>query len=270
MSDRDPSLVNAFAWRDAMEVQGWRQAGGSCDVPAALPPLNATEPRAFVQLLEWEAKHAISCELELQTQSQPAVTPTGFPDGSNTSGARAGAFQAAFSWNQTAGGNNDIILAKYETGSGADARVFYSDCRPGRFSLGVQRRVRISLARWLRAGAAGTSFSVQGSIGPAHATDADPLTYTAAIEVLAAGQAQIEAPPGAQWWNFDISNGLAPFDGSMLAVANESQYMKDCSPLNPVQWPPSSPWPFTCGPGFINFLNTGATNLNLVVTFWVR
>jgi hypothetical protein len=267
----DASEINAIQWADPLKTRGWVQSGGLVVVPAALHTLNTTIPRAFQAWLEFFSAQPQEVELEVQTQAQPVPIPDGFPDGTNTATARAGAFSLGGTWDSNPG-NSDIIVAKYETGSGVDARVFFGDVRPGRFSLGVQQRVRISVARWLRAaGTADSQYVVQGSIGPARGTDADPITYTCATNILAAGESFLQAPPGALYWWVDLANGLGPFDGSILMVVDgQAQFSRTIDPAAPVQSPPGCPWPFPAGPGQVHFINTGASNLDVVVTFWVR
>lgn len=264
----DSSLVNVRAWVDPMKSHGWRQSGGVLRVPGVFNPLNLERPRAFDSLLEWESELPQACELELQLQLQPdaGLSPTGFPDETVSNGFCAGAFNG-FAWDLF-----ETVIAKFETGGGADARVFYSDVRPGRFALGVQQRVRVSIARWLRDSSyVASSLVVQGSIGPAQATDADPLTYTAAIQLPAAGQRNLTAPPGALWWDWQIDTGVASTYSQVIVQTPAGVSYKDTTYTAPIIYPPAAPYPWVCSAApNLSFIHAGGDPCNLIVTFWVR
>lgn len=264
----DGSLVQAIDWVDAMKSRGWRLSGGVVQLPADLPTFNTTSPRAFTQLLEFESKLAQPVELELQLQSQPVPTPDGFPDGASSVSPCAGAYQFGTPWNLSAP-NIGIVIAKYETGSGADARTFYSDVRPGRFALGVQQRVRMSVARWLVAGVAGSFINIQGSIAPARGTDADPPTYTCGIDLPLGDDLYVMAPPGAMYWTFDcVAN--AGFSAQVIAqIPGQAQFYRDTNPAAAILYPPAPAWPLGAGDALIHFINAGV-DCRLFATFWVR
>ena len=264
--EADASVINAVAWADPMAKNGFRQAGGVAYVGAVINPLNLTTPRAFEQLLDWESKLPQACELELQLQLQPGtpLSPTAFPDELFSSGYAAGAYNG-FPWD---GGSP--VITKYETGGGADARVFYSDTRPGRFSLGVQQRVRVSVARWLvDSGFVGSTLVVQGSIGPSRGTDADPPTYTANGLVPTAANRNLTAPPGAVWWDWQCSSGSVGVPVQVQCEHGDGLFYKDTTVAAPVVYPPSAPYPVIPFAGF-NFINLGAVDAGVTVTFWVR
>jgi hypothetical protein len=266
----DSSLVNAIAFRDSLASRGWRQSGGVALIPATMPPVNATSPRAFTQLLDWEAKQAMACELELQLEERASGSPTAFPENGFSASFLAGAMSGSGATLWDTGGP---VLAKYETGGGADARVFYSDVRAGRVSLGVQTRVRVSLARWLRDAPSGLDLAVQGSINPAQALDADPPTYSAARSIAIGATAQITAPPGAMWWDFSVTDAGGGFGAACQVRAAPAQggtYYRDTTLTAPIQYPPSSPWPWIPGSGPLSFANLSAIAVLVTVTFWVR
>jgi hypothetical protein len=170
-------------------------------------------------------------------------------------------------------GDNGKVKEPLRKLGGADARVFYSDVRAGRVSLGVQTRVRLSLARWLKDAESGLDLFVQGSINPAQALDADPPTYSAARRLAIGETAAITVPPGAMWWDFSVTDAGGGLGAACQVRAQPNQggtYYRDTTLAAPVQYPPSSPWPWIPGYGPLRFANLSAIAVLVTVTFWVR
>lgn len=258
----EPKQDDAF-FVHPMDEFGERQSGGVLRVSPDLPTLNTVSPRDFTFLLEWEAKKPTSCELQMQLQYQePSLVASGFPDATYSYGFSAGArLDGSNVWDFA-----DPIIAKYETGGGSNARVFYSDVRPGRFSLGVQQRVRMSIARWLQPDAGGGFIAVQGSIAACKFSDADPPTYTATTTIAAAASKQITSPPGALWWDFSTAQL-----GSQIRVTSfQGLYYKDTTIASPVQIPPVTPYPWLTGNSLLTVENVGALEATVTLQWWVR
>lgn len=256
----DPFLTNP-------PETGVRTSGGQLIIPAALPVLNATAPREMQQLLEWESlRGPLSCELQLQCQYQPAFTQ-GFPDTSIASSEPAGAYYDEVSvWNL----GQSALIAKLELGSGPVPRTIYADMRSGRWALGSQQRVRVSVGRWIGAFPfAGTQVSVQAAVAAASSTDADPLTYTAAIQIPVAGTRSITTPPGACWFDAQIGADDPTVGAQVLITDSVTTWYRDSTPAAPVIYPPASPWPIG-QLTTLDVINRGAAAANVRLVFWVR
>lgn len=262
MADTGNEEIIRAHWVDVLKVNGFGQVGGIATLPPELSPLNLTMPVSYIFLLEWRSLKAQTCELEIQLQYQePSLSAAGFPDSTFSLGFSAGARRDAVSeWSWA-----DPVIVKYETGGGANARVFYSDLRPGRFSLGAQERVRMSFARWMLADVGGANVAVQGSIAPSHGTDADPPTYTASIQIPAGTTRQMTAPPGALWWDFNCT-----VPTQLRATTYQAVYDKNTVLGSLEQNPPVTPYPWLTSNSNIDFENLGAVDTVLTATFWVR
>jgi hypothetical protein len=248
----------------APENHGYRTSGGQLVVPNVINPLNATVPRAFQQLLEWESfKGSVPCELQLQSQYQPAPSGQTVPDTSIATSEYAGANDNPGLWDL--GGT--ALIAKIELGSGPIPRTLFCDVRSGRWALGSQTRVRISVARWIGDNiATSTELSLQGAVAPCGGgSDADPLTYTCG-KVLAIGAVQsLVTPPGAGWFDCLVS----PAGAQVQINGVGGMFYKDTTLAAPVCYPPATPWPLS-NLGVLDFENVGIVEATLVVTFWLR
>lgn len=244
----------------------FRTAGGQIMIGRELPALNASAPREMQQLLEWESMRGPrSCELQLQCQYQPAFTQ-GFPDTSIASSEPAGAYYDATSvWSL----GNSALIAKIELGSGPVPRTLYADMRPGRWALGSQSRVRISVGRWLGEFPFASTVSVQAAVAAASSTDADPLTYTAAISIPAGATRNITTPPGACWFDAQIGNDDPTLGVKVLISDSVNCWYKDSTQAAPVCYPPATPWPIG-QLTTLDVINRGATTALVRLVFWLR
>lgn len=243
-------------------THGLRTSGGQIIVPATMPPINASFPRSYQQLLEWESfRGPLSVELQLQSQYQPPPAGDTFPDNSISGvGEVAGANDNPGFWPLTGG-----LVAKIELGSGPIPRTLYSDVRSGRWALGSQTRVRVSVARWIADEPNGLQLSLQGAVAPCQGgSDADPLTFTCGREIAPAEIASLVTPNGAVW--FDTFIGA----GAQIEISGiGGTYYKDTTLAAPICFPPATPWPLAAQ-GTLDFENVGAAAAQVFVTFWLR
>lgn len=243
-------------------THGIRSSGGQIIVPAAMPPINASFPLSFQQLLEWESfKGPLSVELQLQSQYQPPPAGQTFPDNSVSGvGELAGANDNPGLWGLNAG-----LVAKIELGSGPIPRTLYSDVRNGRWALGSQSRVRVSVARWIVNQSSGLQLSLQGAVAPCQGgSDADPLTFTCGREIAAGATASLVTPNGAVWFDTFVAAG------SQIEITGIGGiYYKDTTLAAPICFPPATPWPLPAQ-GTLDFENVGAAAAQVFVTFWLR
>lgn len=239
-------------------------SGRSVNVPAAVPLGNTTSILAWQQLLSWERSEGpMPVDLQLDVRL-PASVGGGFPE-IFANNFCAGAYSAAGpdAWDDSADG---CIALKIELGTGANPRTLYADCRGGRFALGSNSFVRVSVARWLAAGT--TATLVQGGISPSDGSG-EYLTYSAVIDgVAAAATAVINVPPGATWFDFYPAPA-----GSWSAVSMDSvnpwiarRYESTTAPLYN---PPTSPLPLLGSNGLV-FTNRGAAPSGVCAVFYVR
>lgn len=254
--------------------RSWRQSGGYLALPATLPGINTTRPREFTFLLDFESAHPVAVEWQVNYETQDPTQPQGgFPNSNVAQEAFAGAyFDSSNIWTCE---DRGCIVCKIELGAGLNARTLFTDLRAGRFSLGVQQRVRVSVARWLFAGDNDAVLAIQSTVAPAKTSDADPPTFTAEIVVAGPGLSNtITVPTGAQYFDFTARPvvGLGNvYDATKIFVYGiDSQYYKDSTLAAPVVFPPASPWPVRQGTTYFDVLNLGAVDAQVAMQFWIR
>lgn len=263
----DDELARLRMYKLLTEGQGGalRVAGGFVVVPAIMPPANMSTPLVWQQWLEWNGPPAA---VEWQVQLKNAEQPLGFPPRNYSADWIAGASAA------TPGGGavGSHIVARIECGSGPTARMFFADVRAGRFALGVQERVRISVARWRADDPFLRPVEYQGTIGPAQATDADPPTYSV-IHTFTAGENlnQMAVPPGAAWFDFSLTAGAVRVTFTGYTGGNYGSIYRDVGASPPVSIPGPGPYPVPAGAGNVNAIQPSALDgATLSLTFWVR
>jgi hypothetical protein len=240
-------------------------SGTTVTVSAAIPGGNTLAPANWQQLLAWDSDVPVPVELQLTVAIPDAILT--FPP-AGTVGFCAGARYnngagTIWTWDDSADG---CVVMKIEMGSGPDARTIYADCRGGRYSLGSQRSVRVSVARWLAAGVA--ACQVQGAVAPADGSG-DYLTYSAAIgAVAAAGDATMPAPPGALWFDFYPEED-GEWEASSTDAAVNWRAQRSVVGAAPLYMPPTSPLPLL-GSNGITLVNVGAAASGVYACFWVR
>lgn len=249
-----------------------RLQGGRQTIAAIAPTRNATAPNDLQSLLEWNGPPT---SLEWQNQFQVLATGGGsteFPPKAYSSDWAAGAYYNAS--NVWAGGDGEqtCLLAKIETGSGPLARSYYADLRVGRFALGVQERVKISVGRWYADDAFGRTVEIQAAVGPAQAGDCDPPTFTATTAVVAGATKTMVQPPGALWWDFAVDQfgAQVAIETDTIQGVNRGLYFKDTTAAAPIVFPPASPYPALANGGLYNARNYGSVDCFVTMTFWVR
>lgn len=244
----------------------FKVSGKPVTVLAAVPSANTLAISAWKQLVHWETSgNPVPVDLVLEV-NLPASVRGGFPPiyaNNFCAGAYYDSGITTYSWDDSADG---CIALKIECGTGSVPRTLYADCRSGRFALGPNRWVRVSVARWLAAGTSDTV--VQAGLATSDGSG-DFLTYSAVIdEIAAAGQASLPVPPGALWWEFYPAPG-----GSWSAVSMDSANpwiaRRYESAGAPVYNPPSSPLPLL-GSNGLTFTNQGAGDSGLCAVFYVR
>jgi hypothetical protein len=264
MADDSPDRA---VWTDPLRTRGYKQAGGNLLILPTLPGLNTVKPREFTFLLDWEAVEPMPVELEVQMQQQdPTVLAGGFPDATLGGGVICGAYFDAGGpdiWDSDGAG---CVATRIETGAGNNARFFYCDLRPGRFSLGVQSRVRMSCARWIIADPTNTVFAVQATIAPAKFSDADPPTYSLQTVVPVGATRGFVTPAGAQWFDMVVGTRGAQVEAAVFG----GLYYRDTTLAAPICYPPAPPWPVPITGGTWDITNVGAVDALVTMIFWVR
>ena len=242
-----------------------RKSGRPFDIPAAVPATNMTDVTAWSQIAEVLCDAPMPLELQLEVKLATSLGG-GLPrtDLINyQAGGRYDLVGGPFNWDACEEG---CVVVKVEMGGGQDARYVLCDARNGRFELGSQQQVRVSVARWL---AAGTFASqIRASISPSDGSG-DYLQYSAAIAgVAAAASANLYNPPGAQW--FELFPELG---GDWTVVSTDStanwQARRIASATNPIYVPPWSPLPLP-GSNGISVTNNGAGAAGVQIVYWVR
>lgn len=262
----DASLLNVTEWRDPLLTRGWNQSGGQVTLPGELPAANANLPREFLHVLSWESLTPQSCEWQVSLQTLAALANSDFPPQDTAIKYPAGAVSGASLWAYQA-----AVTCKVELGSGPDARTIYTDLIAGRYSLGVQSRVRVSVARWRSAGA---PIQIQSAVAPAKHTDSDPPTFSALRLFNSNESAQIMTPCGAQWFEVTgVAQGggllsLASEGVQMVVVGAHGLYGFDSTASPPIMFPGPPPWPVDLG-GFLS-VRCGTVPAIVCVRFWVR
>lgn len=273
-----PSSADAFAGSPlafsaqvvprAQQLSIGRLSGGRCMIAAAVPPANASLPRTWELLLQWTRDTGpLAVDLQLQLTLQGNVSGANeFPSKRNTS-YRAGANVSAGSlWNFAP---YPLTIVMIELGSGPDARVIYSDLRSGRFSLGAQEQVRVSVARW---GPNNDSFDclVQGSVAPSDGSS-DYLTYSASIEIAAGDTVTMNVPPGATFFECTADD----YD-CLLTITNGTPatafWVRDTTVggAGPAFVPPTSPIALPGGTAFLFITNDSAADHVVTVEFFLK
>lgn len=264
-TDTDPSLIAIAEWVDPMKTRGWVQSGGVLEVGPALSPFNTISPRQYETLLSWEARVPMAVEWEVNIQQQdPTILAGGFPPADLSGTWLAGAyFDASNIWDSDSG---SCVICKIELGSGPNARTIFTNLRGGRFALGTQSRVRISVARWLAADGGNAVLLVQSSVAPAQYTDAEPPTYSAQIRIPAGITKSIVQPPGALWVDLAISLGNTQIEVQSF----DFKAYKNNSSTAPLCYPPASPWPAPTNGTLYEVTNTGAAEAVCTLHWWIR
>lgn len=264
----DASLVNVQQWVDPLKSRGWVQSGGQLTLPPQLSALNATVPSEWTPLLSYESLEPRACEWQVSAKYPPSLSMDGIYPVVDTpyrfrSGAiRPGPFGSPTWWDSL----SPPVTCRIELGSGPDARVIYSDLSSGRYSLGIQSRVRIGVARYALAGSA--PVHIQSSIAPVRHTDADPPIYSALGRFPALSNASIHAPPGAQWFSISVkgtAGNTAP--PSVAAQTRSGHFIINQQTTPPTVYPGPPPWP--ADDGAMTFY-IGSEECWICVTYWVR
>lgn len=242
-------------------------SGKPVRVPPTVATANATTIAQWQQLLSWERLDGVPMPVDLQLDVRlPASAGGGFPEIFANNYCAGGYYDGGggpFAWDDSAEG---CIAVKIELGTGANPRTLYADCRGGRFALGSNLFVRVSVARWLAAGV--TEAIVQGGISPSDGSGSY-LTYSAVIDAVApAAVAALAVPPGAEWFDFfptaDSVWSAISMDASAAWLAR-----RDNQAAAPVYTPPTSPLPLLGSNGVV-LTNEGAAPAGVTVCFWVR
>lgn len=242
-------------------------SGKPVTVPAAIPDGNALEITSWKQLCAWEIDgDPVPVDLVLDVRLTTS-SGRGFPS-VYANNFCAGAYYdtgagPTYTWDDSADG---CIAIKIECGTGNAPRTLYGDARGGRYALGPNQWVRVSVARWLAAGT--TDTVVQGAIAPADGSG-DYLTYSAVIDGVAAlDTAALAVPPGAVWWEF---YPLADTSWSAISMDTVSPWIarRYESVAAPVYNPPTTPLPLLGSNGIV-LTNQGAAPAGVCLTFWVR
>jgi hypothetical protein len=248
------------------------QRGGTIIIPSDINSLNAAKPSVFSELLEWVSDDGLPHAVEMQLQTQaldPTVSGSDFPDVNYVRARAAG----ATGWTYDFDGNSCTVM-QVETGAGSNARRFWCDLRAGRFSLGVQTRVRLSVCRWVGNATSGESLTVQGSIAPAQAVEADPPTYTMRRMIDSGLTEDAPIPPGAHWFYVNAQgNPDADQEAEcQLRIVSEDAdtFIVDTTQVAPLHYPPASPWPVPIGSTFLRVHNVGTEDAVVSVIYWVR
>ncbi len=252
-------------WVDRMKVLGWKQDGGSIVIQPTIPAINTLEPRQFDLFASFESKEPQPVEWQVQAQYNEASTGVGFPPIGTAFNLFAGALDVA--GGPILHGAQGAVVCKLELGGGPNARVIYTDLRNGRFSLGVQQFVKVSVARWAINDPIGATILAQCSLVPSKGhTDAEPPVFSCLGNVAVAGTVSVVIPPGATWFyltNIDL--------GTQLTVnAVNARWLVDSAAAAPVFYPPNPPWPVPAGATVLDIENTGGATANFNLQFWVR
>lgn len=241
----------------------FKTSGKPVTVPAAVPDANTAGISAWQQLMHWEIDGGdpVPVDLVLDVKLLSSVAD-GFPEVWANNFAAGGRY-VGFNWDDAAEG---CVAIKVECGTGNLPRTLYADCRGGRYALGPNQWVRVSVARWLAAG--NSPVTVQGGLAPSDGSG-DYFTYSAVIDgVAAASSVSLAVPPGAVWFDFypfpDSSWSAKSIDTPSAWVARRYE-----SAVSPVYNPPSSPLPLISSNG-VTLTNDGAAAAGVMLVFWVR
>lgn len=238
-----------------------RQTGGLAEVPYTVPAGNVTFPQEWQFVTEWFADgDPRPVDLQLDTYFLPldglVVSNPGFPTGQRP------VFSAGSTLVTSPAGST--IVVRIELGQGPNARTLYCDLKSGRFALGSQERVRVSVARWKTSEPLTGNIRVQAGISETDGSG-EYLTYTmVSTSIVAAASLTVYWPPGAAWWDW-YSNGdffavqYSPDLGYVARYANVSP---------PVYVPPSSPLPILSSG--VTLTNDGAIDSPITIVVWVR
>lgn len=237
-------------------------------VTSAIPTGNATTISNWLQVMSWERfMGPMPVDLQIDVRL-PTSAGGGFPEVYANNFCAGGYYDAGgpFAWDDSADG---CVALKIELGAGSNPRTLYADCRGGRYSLGSNNFVRVSVARWLAAGS-GSDAVVQAGISPSDGSG-EYLTYSAVIDaVAAAGSAVLAVPPGAAWWDFYGTDGSSWSAVSMDTAASwVARRFQSATPGSSVYDPPTSPMPLLGSNGIV-LTNQGAAAAGVTACFWIR
>lgn len=236
------------------------QMGGSAILPGTLPPANAAAPNEWVFVVEWVSDdEPRPVDLQIDTFRIP---PTGQTDDFPP---RAPLLHASAFGLSGVPGTTGIV--RLELGQGPNARTLYCDLKSGRFALGSQTRVRVSMCRWLTAEPSNDAVRVQIGISETDGSG-EYLTYTMVrSEELIVGDAfDFSFPPGAAWWEFYSDGDWVAYEAASADNLGYAARFVETSP--PVYTPPSSPLPVTYQRMTLENVGTEAAAITVVV--WVR
>jgi hypothetical protein len=254
-------------WVNRLEKFGWTASGGQLELPGTLNPANLTAPIAYLFLSDWESLTPKSVEWQVNVQARDAagLSSTAFPPPAQGIAFNAGAnFLPLDRWDSD---NDSCVVCKIELGAGPNARTIFSDLRPGRFALGVQTRVRVSVARWFKAAPPPQgSYDIQSSVGAAETSDADPPTFSAMRRLNPGQLSTIFQPPGALWLDLSIAQG----NTTVRIQSFDFDGVKCNDPAAPVCYPPSTPWPAPSAGSTFDVTNVGPVPAIVTVRWWVR
>lgn len=269
MSEREDGF---FKWSDPLQTKGWKVAGGQITLPALVPVINLALPVQYDLLVAFESLKPQLVEWAVNTCALGTASAAEFPIIDRMITTYAGATDPdAVPINEPIPNTGGQVVCKLELGSGPNARVMWTDLRPGRFALGAQTYARVSVARWGPQPIASYPIDIQSSIVPVPFTDAEPPTFTVATLDLAPGAAAgFNVPPGALWVSLDVIPSIVGADAQMRLIANGGQWVIKSSSTGPLASPGPPPWPWPCGAANVGVLNEGAAPASAKITFWVR
>lgn len=225
-------------------------------LPGTCPPANVNAPAEWILLMEWKSdENPLPVDLQLDA-FVVADNVTSFPK------PRI-ALHAGSTYFTDVDGFVGII--RLELGQGPNARTIYADLKGGRYALGSQERVRVSMCRWQTSLLGNANIRVEAGISETDGSG-EYLTYTMAQLTVAPGSdLAVQFPPGAAWWEY-YSAGDFRAAFSSGDTYNFSERLAAQSP--PVYEPPSSPLPVS--QGALTLTNIGVDPASVVVVIWVR
>lgn len=242
-----------------------KQSQGILDVTDDVFSSTATRPDNWKLLIDWENDCAEACDLQLEV-TQAQGTNDSFPP-NNFRNYTAGSYY-------TGGGSTSTDpkgIIKVEFG-GFQPRTVYADLANGRFSVGGQEKVRVSVCRWGVATGATTTLRARASIVPSSG-DSELLRYSARLTIAAADNETITVPPGARYFEVypDCSNAGAA-NAPVLSLSGAVSGKRDL--LQGIYYPPSSPLPIQgvsgAGGQTVTVANSGSASVDVLLVFWVQ
>lgn len=239
-----------------------KQSGGLLTL-ATFNALNTARPAGFDLLLDWKAANGLSAPVELQLDFQrPGIYPTSFPVAS-----RPVYFAGVCDTDGQPHTGYGAAVVKIETG-GRTPRTLYSDLRRGRWSLGSQESVKVSIAFWGLAwtdpSAFPTGMQIAGNVVP-HSPLAEPLRYTMAEALDPAATLQLPIPPGAVYCEL-VPQPNEVNDETKFELLDGVRAVRDYSAGT--FYPPWSPVAVNTEIDYVTVKNSGTHNCQFYLTFF--